>query len=123
MRRQLVIADDEVGFRTLVRKIATAKDWDVVECTNGAELLNVLPSVSADAVLIVDIMMPEVDGIEAISKLAEKLNGQPVYFVTGGLSVYADIAQHISKSRGVNFQAVLRKPLSLMSISSIIEAH
>ena len=80
MPKQIVVADDEQGFRTLVRKVATSMDWDVIECADGAELIEAAPSLDQESVLLIDIMMPEVDGIEAISRLADLSSGQPLLF-------------------------------------------
>lgn len=123
MRQQLVVADDEPGFRTLVRKVANTQDWDVIECANGAEMLEAVPTLDQNSLLLIDIMMPEVDGIEAISRLADLSSGQPLYFVTGGLAVFGDMVEHLAKSKGLNLQGVLQKPLSLSDLSDILQEH
>lgn len=123
MQRQLLVADDEPGFRTLVRKVATAEQWDVVECADGAELLNTLPGLSDQCLLLVDIMMPQVDGIEAIRHMADAAHDRPVYFVTGGLEIYGDMVRHLSKAKGLNLQGVLQKPLSIGDLRDTLAKH
>lgn len=70
---KLIIADDHRMFRESLRKILTLEGIaDVTaEASNGAELLSLLDTHSPDMVLM-DISMPQMDGIEATRKAMEK---------------------------------------------------
>lgn len=69
----VVIADDHVIFRkglsTILNEIAMVKV--VAETSNGNELLEYLKTGTADVVLM-DIKMPGMDGVEATRRLGEK---------------------------------------------------
>jgi DNA-binding NarL/FixJ family response regulator len=69
----IILADDHVMFRQSLRKILTIENIaDVVaEASNGKELLTVLETVHPDLILM-DIAMPIMDGIEATKRVLEK---------------------------------------------------
>ena len=70
---KLIITDDHRMFRESLRKILTLEEIaDVIaEASNGKELLELLDHHKPDMVLM-DISMPEMDGIEATTKAIEK---------------------------------------------------
>jgi DNA-binding NarL/FixJ family response regulator len=70
---KLILVDDHRMFRESIRKMLTIeKIADVVaEASNGVEFLNLLDSKESDVVLM-DIAMPEMDGIETTQKALKK---------------------------------------------------
>jgi two-component system chemotaxis response regulator CheY len=69
----ILIVDDSPIMRKMLRRVITMTklDFDVVhEASNGLEALEVLSRATAD-VALVDINMPEMNGIELIERLAE----------------------------------------------------
>ncbi len=68
MKRILVVEDDN-SLSVLLRLIMKIQqdDWDVVTAMNGVEALTLVEQVQPDLILL-DIMMPEMDGLE-VSRL------------------------------------------------------
>jgi len=89
---RVVIVDDEAPARSRVRDLiedcAAAVPAQVVgEASNGRELLALLEETGADVVLL-DIRMPEMDGIEAAQHLL-KLTPRPAVIFTTAFDAYA----------------------------------
>ena len=89
---RVVIADDEAPARSrmhdLIEDCARAIPVQVVgEASNGRDLLQLLEGTSADVVLL-DVRMPEMDGIEAAQHL-HKLPRRPAVIFTTAFDAYA----------------------------------
>ncbi len=65
---KIVVADDNPGIRQTFDDLLTEEGYLVNSVANGYELLDYLRENSADLVIL-DLMMPEKDGLETISAL------------------------------------------------------
>jgi DNA-binding response OmpR family regulator len=67
---KIVIADDNVEICELVREILRGNGYDVDQVHNGYELLAYLEK-NTPKIIILDLMMPEKDGLSIISSIKE----------------------------------------------------
>jgi two-component system, OmpR family, KDP operon response regulator KdpE len=79
-QRKILIVDDEPGLRELVRINLEHEGFGVIQAENGIEGLNMVREAHPDLV-IMDVMMPEMDGWEACQKLRE-FSQVPVLMLT-----------------------------------------
>lgn len=82
--RMVLIADDDPMTRALVRGSLEQMGFEVAEASDGAEALDVLSKHKPD-LLLLDIKMPIMDGIETLKKLRKLPEGKnlPVIMLTG----------------------------------------
>jgi adenylate cyclase len=66
----VLIVDDDEQHRQLVRTTLEAQGWAVTEATNGRHAIRALASGLPDVVLL-DLMMPEMDGFQVVATLQE----------------------------------------------------
>ena len=94
---KILIVDDEEDIRNALAIYLRAEDYETVSAGDGQEALSILKEGGIDLVLL-DIMMPGMDGITALSKLRDFSN-VPVILLTAksedtdkvlGLNVGAD---------------------------------
>jgi CheY-like chemotaxis protein len=66
--KTIMVVDDNPDIITIVKTILEGKGYSVLSASSGAELLNMLKVQNPD-LIILDIMMPEMDGLEVLSRL------------------------------------------------------
>lgn len=83
MAKRILVVDDDENILSLERTILEQKGFDVTTAGGGKEALRVLAEQPFDLVLL-DVMMPEVDGFTVCRKIKEdaKLKDLPVIFLT-----------------------------------------
>ncbi len=80
----VLLADDEEMVRTTLATALREAGHEVVEANNGREAVEkVLADPSRFALVVLDIVMPVMDGREALRRLREKAPGVPVAMCTG----------------------------------------
>ncbi|MBN2121240.1 MAG: response regulator [Candidatus Omnitrophica bacterium] len=69
-RKSLLIVDDEEGIRRVLREFFKRKGFDVFEAESGEQALELISSIKVSVVLL-DMRMPGMDGLEALKKILE----------------------------------------------------
>ncbi len=67
-KKTVMVVDDNPDIITIVRTILEGKGYNVFSATSGPELLDLLKTQKPD-LIILDIMMPEMDGLEVLTRL------------------------------------------------------
>ncbi len=80
MKKSVLIVEDELRIRFLLRDYLTKDDFNVFEASNGEEGLFVFSTQKIDLVIL-DIMMPVMDGLTMLEKLRE-VSTVPVILLT-----------------------------------------
>lgn len=70
---RVLIADDEIKIREMIRKYAQAEGFYVYEACNGQQAVETALNEEID-VVIMDIMMPELDGFSAVRQIRKEKN-------------------------------------------------
>jgi DNA-binding response OmpR family regulator len=83
MAKKVLAVDDDENILSLERTILEQKGFQVTGAVGGAEALKILQTERFDLVLL-DVMMPEVDGFTVCRKIKEdpRLRDMPVIFLT-----------------------------------------
>ncbi len=82
-RRTVLVVEDDEGTRSLVRRTLEKQGWTVIEAENGRVGLERLEE-SRPALILLDLLMPEMDGFEFLEQLRELDSGEsiPVVVIT-----------------------------------------
>ncbi len=80
-KRKILLAEDDKNLGILLRNYLNMKNFEATLCANGKEALEVFSKESFDLCLL-DIMMPEIDGITLAKKIRNKIPDMPIIFLT-----------------------------------------
>jgi DNA-binding response OmpR family regulator len=83
MAKRILVVDDDENILSLERTILEQKGFDVTTAGGGAEALELIAENEFDLVLL-DVMMPEVDGFTVCRRIKEEPRSReiPVIFLT-----------------------------------------
>ena len=79
---KILLVDDEISARKLIKKTLMKENFDVYEAENGSRSLKILEGIDFDLILL-DINMKEIGGLEVLRRLREKGNEIPVIILSG----------------------------------------
>lgn len=79
--KKILVADDEMSIRLLYSEELKEEGYEVYLAANGKEALEIVEKVPLDLVIL-DIKMPEMDGIEALRQIKERQPDLPVLLST-----------------------------------------
>jgi len=113
---RVLIADDEKEIRDLVKKYLEPELYQVDTAVDGEEALRLFESHKYDLILL-DLMMPKIDGIEVCRRL-RNLTNIPILMLTAK-------DQEIDKILGLGIGAddYMTKPFSINELVARIKAH
>jgi len=106
---RILVVDDNADMRLTTKMVLETEGYVVETAANGAEALRIQRERPAH-VLITDLFMPEVDGLETLQKFRATYPAMPVIVMSGGSSSGRQQADHLSVARELG-AVTLRKPV------------
>ena len=113
----LYVDDEQINLK--VFEISFAEKFDLVTALNGVEGLNILENDPTINVVLSDLKMPGLDGIEFIKKAKERFPNKK-YFLLTGYEMTPDIQESLDSGLIHNY---MRKPFNKKEIEAEIERH
>ena len=118
---KVLVVDDEAEIRSLLRILLQMKDVQVAEAANGTEAVEYVRQNPGLDLVILDVMMPGCDGVEACAQIRQ-LSPVPVLFLTARTQEHDK--QEAYASGGDDY---LGKPFSqaelMMKVDSLIRRY
>ena len=111
---RILLIDDEEDFLVTMAGILEGRGYDVIAVSNCKEALRTLHENAVDLV-IVDIFMPDMDGLEFIRKVIRDNPELPIVAVTGAAKqFYLEVARKMGAVSG------LLKPIDVDQLLGIV---
>ena len=80
-KKVILVVDDEPDFLEMIKIRLEANDYEVITVSSGKEALDKIMNSKFDAVLL-DVLMPGIDGLEVLKQIREKDKNLPVFIIT-----------------------------------------
>jgi two-component system, chemotaxis family, chemotaxis protein CheY len=110
---KILIAEDSQFIRGILKDMLLTKNYEVLEAENGRIALELVKSENPD-LLLLDIIMPEVDGMDVLKQLAGKI---PVIVISA-----VGQEKMIEEAKSLGAKAYVIKPFEEKKVLEAIEA-
>ena len=117
--KRLLIVDDNRAFGEFVRKVASSAGYEVEVTVDGRAFKSRYRTFRPTTV-IVDLIMPEIDGIELVQWVADQKVLARVIVVTGFLPEYVSLAKLLGEGRGLDPVTTLLKPVRAARLRRVL---
>ena len=118
MHRTILLVEDDEDVRAGIADILRDAGRTVVEAVDGADALMKLATVERPCLILLDLLMPRMDGFEFLSRLQEHPHSPEFPVLVISAHGQASAAEHY---RGV--LGTLRKPFDTRELLSWVNAH
>ncbi len=119
MSIKVLVADDDVVMLSMISTILEKHDFDITKVDDGAKAVEKALAQKFD-LIITDIMMPEIEGIEVISEIVDKWPESKIIAISSegrvGFTSFLKIAETVGAT------ATLQKPFSPDVLLETIES-
>ena len=115
-RERLLLVDDEENLRTMLEAALAHHGYEVVTAANGRDAMDLAKRELPDLILL-DVMMPDIDGFEVCRRLRAEYVKTPVIFLTA-----RDAVEDRVRGLTLGGDDYLVKPFSLEELVARVEA-
>jgi len=112
--KKILIVDDELNMRLVLSAMLKKEGFEVSSASNGLEALQILKSNKID-VVITDLKMPDIDGMELLTSVSEQYPKIPVIMITA----HGSIATAVEALKKGAFDYIT-KPFELDDLKNVI---
>jgi EAL domain-containing protein (putative c-di-GMP-specific phosphodiesterase class I) len=116
---RLLVVDDDPGIGRLIKRVAEGSGFDVV-VREDPRVLGKTARSWHPAIIIMDLQMPGVDGIELLRDLAADRSSAQVILTSGVDGKVLESALQLGRERGLSMVGMLEKPIRLETLRELL---
>ena len=116
---RLLIIEDDPKIADLVASVAGEMEFET-RTASGLGALEAYDHFKPHCIVL-DILMPEMDGLEVLQALKERVSEARIIILSGGENSYRRMAEHLGEAGGLVIAANIAKPFRLNEMRSALE--
>ncbi|MDR9436090.1 MAG: response regulator [Thiohalophilus sp.] len=118
---KILVVDDDIQLGRLIKGMFEQLGESQVDCVEeGREGLRRLRQ-EAYGLVLLDINMPTMSGVDFAVELGQQQPGTPCIFVTAAANEMAQAAMNVAQEAGVRMLGTLHKPFSLEQLETLLQ--
>lgn len=117
--KRLLVVDDEPDIGDFIRAVAEGQSFEVRVTSKASDFLRAYDEFKPTAICL-DVVMPDVDGIELLKHLADRKCKAPILVISGYSKLYLDSAENLAEAFGLPYVRTLAKPLGLATLRAAL---
>ena len=117
---RILLVDDDHDFRLMLKKLLEKNGYEVMHATNGIEALHLFQQYPA-RVVITDIIMPDMDGIETIIEMRKKYPDTVLIAISGGGRIGP--VSYLNAARALGAAKILTKPFPNEELLKLLKEY
>ncbi len=110
---KILVIDDEHQILDILERFLTKMGFQVITALGGEEGIKAINSQDVDLILL-DMKMPKVTGIDVLKELKEREKKVPVIILSGSLGVVREV--HLLEELGHTQEDIVTKPIDLFNL-------
>jgi len=118
MKRVLAV-DDEPAMGVLIKDVLAGLDFEVEVLESGRDFMSFYDEFAPD-IIVLDVVMPDMDGLELLQFLAKKECGARIIIVSGYDQIYLRSATKIAEALDLQLCGQLTKPVRAKELRAAI---
>lgn len=114
LKGRILVVDDDPGMRETLADIFSERGFEVLTAEDGLNALNVYEEQACDLILM-DIRMPHLNGVEVLRRIRARSRGQPVVLMTA-----YSMEGLLSEAQDLGAQGIMAKPLDWTRLLDLV---
>jgi CheY-like chemotaxis protein len=117
MSKKVLVVDDDPVVRLLVNEFLSSQGYEVLTVESGTECMNAVTDKKPD-VVVLDLLMPEMNGIEVLKRLRDNPNtaSLPIVMMSSDFDT-----RDITSSYNLSADGYVQKPFGMRDILSAVK--
>lgn len=121
--KTVYLLDDEEALVDLHSEVVELAGLKAQAFTRANQFFEQVKEFEDDSILVLDLHMPEMDGIEVMRRLAQIPNPPSLILISGSDAGVLSSAEKLCRAHGLEILASMRKPVSLDYFKALLEQH